>query len=374
MKFFWALIGVLVLATVALLASGTLGGGDGKKQQLADATPTQAAIASEIAREQQQSKSDEKPALSPPLPVADAAPAVDAPYQPAAKSEATGGDPVPQPAPTATQDASPPVSAAPDTVLTPTDVKPTAPATTTSDKQADQPPQPDKGAQDPPAKPEAAKPTEDSGENALVKLRKEIEAQRAAEAAAKSSAPPATPSAPRAAAAPTEDAGSGVKFGQAKAEQKPDGSLLVDGKYVVKGKGTKEEPYKVTWDHLVSAQNEYAPKDGRKTIPARIQALNDTWVELTGYVAFPLMSSESDELLSMMNQWDGCCIGIPPTPYDAIEVRLVAAVSGNARLTTYGTVKGKFKVDPHLVGGWLVGLYVMDDTTLTPVSYGGIAP
>jgi hypothetical protein len=102
--------------------------------------------------------------------------------------------------------------------------------------------------------------------------------------------------------------------------------------------------------------------------------LDGKWIEITGYVAFPLMVDAPDECLSMMNQWDGCCIGVPPTPYDAVEVRLTEPVSGNARLTTYGTVRGRFKVDPHLVGGWLVGLYLMDETTLTPQTYGGFSP
>ena len=160
----------------------------------------------------------------------------------------------------------------------------------------------------------------------------------------------------------------------AKIETKDDGSILVDGKYKLKGKGTEAEPYKLTWDQLVSAQDDYVPKDGRKEIPGRIAMLDGQWIEITGYIAFPLMVDTPDECLSMMNQWDGCCIGIPPTPYDAIEVRLNKAVEGNARMTTYGTVRGKFKIDPHLVGGWLAGLYAMDQTEMTPQTYGGFAP
>jgi len=208
--------------------------------------------------------------------------------------------------------------------------------------------------------------TQRSEENLLLKIQQDIAAERAAAAAKKAAAEMTPPPA-------TEPATDGP-FGQAKAEVKPDGSLLVEGKYIIKGKGTQAEPFKVTWDHLISAQHDYNPKEGQKTIPARIQALHEKWVEITGYIAFPLMANETDELLSMMNQWDGCCIGIPPTPYDAIEVRLTTAVAGDSRLTTYGSLKGVFKVDPHLVGGWLVGLYVMDQGKLTPVAYGGVAP
>jgi hypothetical protein len=178
---------------------------------------------------------------------------------------------------------------------------------------------------------------------------------------------PAVPTPPKA------DAGS-TKGPAPRVEAQADGTTLVDGKYKLKGKGTETDPYKVTWDQLASAQDDYVPKDGRKEIPGRIAMLDDAWVETTGYIAFPIMSDQADECLSMMNQWDGCCIGIPPTPYDAVEVRLKAPAEGNARMATFGTIRGKFKVDPHLVGGWLVGLYRMEDATLSPQAFGGFAP
>jgi hypothetical protein len=159
-----------------------------------------------------------------------------------------------------------------------------------------------------------------------------------------------------------------------KIEDRPDGSKLVDGRFTIKGDGTQDKPYVITWEQFVAAQESYAPKEGKKEIPANLKMLDGKWVRVTGYVAFPLMVQQADELLSMMNQWDGCCIGTPPTPYDAIEVRLTSPVSGKARMTTFGSVTGIFKVDPHLVGGWLVGLYVMDRATLTPEGYGGFSP
>jgi len=159
-----------------------------------------------------------------------------------------------------------------------------------------------------------------------------------------------------------------------KIQTNEDGTMLVDGKYKVKGNGTAEAPYQVTWDHLVSAQDEYVPRSGRTELPGRISMLNGKWVEITGNIAFPIMAETQEDCLSMMNQWDGCCIGIPPTPYDAVEVRLKTAIEGQARLTTYGVVRGKFSVDPQLVGGWLIGLYVMDQATLKPQAFGGFAP
>ena len=84
-----------------------------------------------------------------------------------------------------------------------------------------------------------------------------------------------------------------------------------------------------------------------------------------GYVAFPLGGAESTEILAMLNQWDGCCIGIPPTPYDAIEVALTAPVPRSQRhAVTFGSLTGRLQVSPYLVENWLVGLYLMDDAEL----------
>ncbi len=146
-----------------------------------------------------------------------------------------------------------------------------------------------------------------------------------------------------------------------KLEPQPDGTVLVDDKFIMKGKGTKDDPYRVTWEQLVSAQDTYQPRLGRKQIPERVKMLDGKWVRISGYIAFPLMAASADEMLMMLNQWDGCCIGVPPTPYDAIEVKLKTAAKGDSRLRTTGTLTGILRVDPYLVKDWLVSLFVMDD-------------
>jgi hypothetical protein len=92
--------------------------------------------------------------------------------------------------------------------------------------------------------------------------------------------------------------------------------------------------------------------------------LDGAYVTITGYVAFPLYVAEPKEVLCMLNQWDGCCIGVPPTPYDAIEVKLKDAATKEQRMTTFGTVNGKMFVKPYLVGDWLVGLYLMEEASM----------
>lgn len=145
-----------------------------------------------------------------------------------------------------------------------------------------------------------------------------------------------------------------------------DGSLLIDEKYTVTGSGTKEDPYRLPWSLLVSAARVYEPREGRNELPERVTFLNGKWVQMDGFIAFPLMAESSDELLFMLNQWDGCCIGVPPSPFDAVEVTLVAPVKmeGGINIFNYGTITGKLKVDPYVVNNWLVGLYLMEDAQL----------
>lgn len=150
----------------------------------------------------------------------------------------------------------------------------------------------------------------------------------------------------------------------AKVESLDDGSIRVDGRFVIKGRGTKDDPYRVPWDLVVSAQETYKPRVGQTRLPQRVTMLNGKYVRLTGYVAFPITASSPKEMLVMLNQWDGCCIGVPPTAYDAVEVKLAVAAAAQERFMTHGSVEGRFKVDPYEDGGWLLGLYLMEEAKL----------
>jgi len=154
-----------------------------------------------------------------------------------------------------------------------------------------------------------------------------------------------------------------------KIEKKDDGSMVLDGRFTVKGAGTPENPYVLPWDLFTSAEEVYKPQQGKKELPGRIMMFDGKFVRIAGYVAYPMFVEQPRELLSMLNQWDGCCIGIPPTPYDAIEVKLAKVVTSKERLATYGTVEGKLGVKPYLAGDWLVGLYLMEDAKLIVKEY-----
>ncbi|MBC03263.1 MAG: hypothetical protein CMJ34_08180 [Phycisphaerae bacterium] len=142
-------------------------------------------------------------------------------------------------------------------------------------------------------------------------------------------------------------------------------SIIADAEFRIRGSGTEEDPYLVSWELLASAADGYRPSLGERSMVQRVAALDGQWVQIDGYVAFPLGGADTSELLVMLNQWDGCCIGIPPTPYDAIEVSLVEAVPpGQRHSISFGSLKGRLLVSPYLVENWLVGLYLMDDATV----------
>lgn len=217
---------------------------------------------------------------------------------------------------------------------------------------------------------------------------------RAADAPAKPAPAVPTQPAPAPAAAPAPATGTGngtaptagpagpiadpAKIGEYEVapgtiERKADGSLLVDGKYTVKGAGTPDDPFQVSWEQFTSAADSFDPQSGKKKIPQRVAMLHDKHVRISGYISFPLMVEEPRECLAMLNQWDGCCIGVPPTPYDALEVTLAKPATGNNRYAIAGHVTGVFQVKPYVMGNWLVGLYMLNRSKLEGTDFGGPA-
>lgn len=145
----------------------------------------------------------------------------------------------------------------------------------------------------------------------------------------------------------------------------PKDLLLADDRFEIEGDGTRENPFRVSWELLVSAGENYRPRVGDRGIPQRIAMLDGKWVAIDGYVAFPMLVGTTSEALVMLNRWDGCCIGVPPSPYDAIEVKLDRpVVRTQMHAIDYGEVVGVLEVEPYLVDDWLVGLYLMDDAML----------
>jgi len=367
LRIFWSLIALLVIATAGLLVSRRMGSAPAATPQDVALAPASATGSGTRTQAPVQPPRPE-PAVRP-EPAArsdDPAPKAEPESLPAPTSQPAPGVPAPVVAP--------PAGDAPTTETTEQERLATKPdPATVTEKPAPAAPAdepvvivvPEKAGEGVAAAPEAAK----------TEAKPSVEADAATATAG--TAAPATPAATvtgpggpkaRATASPEAMAAAEAAKGPPTLSKQADGTTLVDNRFVIKGDGTQESPYEVTWEQLMSAQETYKPRLGLKVIPGRLNLLHDKWVKVSGYVAFPVMAQGPDEMLMMLNQWDGCCIGVPPTPYDAIEVKLKAPAEGETRLLVMGSVTGKLQVDPYLVKDWLVSLYLMDEAVVTKQS------
>lgn len=161
-------------------------------------------------------------------------------------------------------------------------------------------------------------------------------------------------------AAPTVTVGTPARI-----ERIDERTVRVDGEFTIRGSGTERDPYLVTWELLASASSELDAAAGRFTVPGRIADLRGAWVRISGYWAPPLQVFEARELMVMLNKWDGCCIGLPPTPFDSIEATLSRSVQVQGKhLFRFGTITGRLEVEPFVAGTFLLGLYRLQDAVL----------
>jgi hypothetical protein len=159
--------------------------------------------------------------------------------------------------------------------------------------------------------------------------------------------------------APTEFRGFDVR--PAKIEM-VDGQLRLDDRFTVTGSGTKADPYALPWALMMSASETFNPARGKDVLPERVTMFEGKWVRFEGSLAIPFAERFVSELLLMQHPWDGCCLGVPPTPYDAIEVSLAAPIEQRPQ---FGVLTGQLKVDPFVRGQWLYGMYLMENAGLS---------
>ena len=169
-----------------------------------------------------------------------------------------------------------------------------------------------------------------------------------------------SPAAGPATAAPSVTVGAPARI-----ERVDDRTIRVDDRFTIRGSGTESDPYQVSWELLASSAQGVDAALGRYEIPGRIADLRGAWVRISGYWAPPLQVHEAREAMVMLNKWDGCCIGLPPTPFDSIEASFAQpmAVKGK-HLFRFGTFKGRLAVEPFVAGTFLLGLYRLQDAVL----------
>ena len=188
----------------------------------------------------------------------------------------------------------------------------------------------------------------------------------AARAPAARAPAPTQPAPPPSATEPIAKAAAPVRPpSPARIERKPDGTIELDGRFMVTGAGTEQDPFVISWPLVFSASETIDAATGARTAPGHIDFLNGQWVQISGYLAPPLWGEQTSELLVMKNRWDGCCIGLPPTPFDCIEASLAVPLRLGAQHTiSFGTVRGRLVVEPFKAGAFLLGLYRLQDASI----------
>ncbi len=143
-----------------------------------------------------------------------------------------------------------------------------------------------------------------------------------------------------------------------------EGRVILNERYSIVGAGSTDDPYQLHWPLLMSAAANYKPKEEDETIPAWLAFLDGTEVEISGFIFLPIIESNTSDVLLMFNQWDGCCVGVPPTSYDSVEVVLEQPINLSQSSARYATARGRLLVDPYIKKGWLIGLYILEDGVL----------
>ncbi len=171
-----------------------------------------------------------------------------------------------------------------------------------------------------------------------------------------------------AAASPPADAVAATAQAPFQPQRLPDGTLRLDHRFSLSGSGSEQDPFRLTWPLLASAADSVDAAANHLTPPPHIQFLDGQWVQISAYLAPPLWGERTTELLVMKNRWDGCCIGLPPTPFDCVEATLATPVTLGARHSiSYGTVRGRLTVQPFTAGMFLLGLYRLEQAQLEDV-------
>lgn len=155
--------------------------------------------------------------------------------------------------------------------------------------------------------------------------------------------------------------------GEMQLSRMTDGAWLVDQLYVVRGQGTTNEPFLVTWDLLLSAAETYAPSAGSWELPKRLHWLDGKQLQLKGFLTSPTRAAKSDHLLLTWSALDACCLGPPPNPCQAVEVKLDSPITLDRHVLIGVTVEGTFKLAPRVVGGLGLSVFRLDNARVVAV-------
>ena len=131
------------------------------------------------------------------------------------------------------------------------------------------------------------------------------------------------------------------------------------------GAGTERQPFRISWELLGQASGHVRGDGTLDAMPRTLELLGGTWIELSGYYAPAIVAPSTDEVVLMLNRWDGCCIGLPPTPYDSALVKTRTPIDFSLQhQIRFGTLRGRLVLEPFALGGLVLGLYRIEDAEL----------
>ncbi len=96
-------------------------------------------------------------------------------------------------------------------------------------------------------------------------------------------------------------------------------------------------------------------------IPKEVRDMDGKEVLLMGHLLVPYASGTVREFLIAKYPWDGCCMGVPPTIYTAVEVVLSKGQRLSDPTAPLVTVRGRFVVSPQFIDGYPTGLYKIEE-------------
>ncbi|MFZ9914727.1 MAG: hypothetical protein ACO3IB_05240 [Phycisphaerales bacterium] len=141
-------------------------------------------------------------------------------------------------------------------------------------------------------------------------------------------------------------------------------TLELDGRFRITGNGSAEDPYSIPWELLTSAMGIVSAESGALVAPPWVRLVDGTYVEISAYYSTPVRVRLATNVLLTLNRWDGCCIGLPPTAFDAIDAAMREPIDMKGlHLIRFGTFRGRLVVEPIAAGGYLLGLYRIEDAT-----------
>ena len=142
-------------------------------------------------------------------------------------------------------------------------------------------------------------------------------------------------------------------------------TIELDGRFRAIGNGSPDDPYRISWELLTSAGPFVDPAQHALVPPPWVRALDGSFVEISAYYSTAVRATSASKVLLTLNRWDGCCIGLPPTPFDAIDASLASPLDMKGlHLFRFGTFRGRLVVEPFAAGSFLLGLYRLEDASL----------